>query len=113
MRVSTSPELIGERDRARPPFDRLVEAIVQHLQLRAGAVGHRQLRPGRQAFQLAHRLVGEMLRLLGFAAPPVQPRQPAQVEADLVDAPELPPDRDGAVPRRDDRVVVESASPAS
>ncbi len=48
-----------------------------------------------------------MLRLLALAAAPVQPRQPAQIETDLVDASKFSPDRNGAMPCLDDRVIDE------
>ena len=100
-------KLVGKRDSAQAPIDRIVEAIVQHMQLRARAVCHRQFRPGRQAFYFAHRLVGELLRLLALAAAPVQARKPAQIAGDLVNASKFSPNRNGAVSRLDNRIIDE------
>ena len=100
-------QLAREGDRELAPLDRVLETVVKHVELRARAVGHRQLRPGRDLLRLHHRKVAIMLGLATLAAAPMQRRQPAQVEAHLGGRAELAPQGDRAVERFDDRLVVE------
>jgi hypothetical protein len=76
----------GQLDRPRPPCQRRLGPVGQHVQLRLVAVGHGQLVAGLAMLEHGDGPGGGRLRLLPAAGPPGQARQPAQALAELLGA---------------------------